>query len=65
VPWCEQCNAFHEPERLADGGACPGCGTVIAEPIKVPWHFKLLVVATVIYLGWRFAQGIGWVIHHL
>lgn len=22
----------------------------------VPWHFKLMVVALVVYLGWRFAE---------
>jgi hypothetical protein len=23
---------------------------------KTPWHFKLLVVALVLYLGWRFSD---------
>ena len=23
---------------------------------RVPWHFKLMVVLLVIYLGWRFVQ---------
>lgn len=23
---------------------------------KVPWHFKLMIVALVVYLGWRFVQ---------
>jgi hypothetical protein len=23
---------------------------------KVPWHFKLMVVALVVYLGWRLVQ---------
>ncbi len=27
---------------------------------KVPWHFWLLIAATVIYLGWRAFQGIEW-----
>ncbi len=65
MPWCEECKAFHQPEALAAGGACPGCGTVIGDPPKVPWHFKLLVVATVVYLGWRAAQGIAWVVGRL
>ena len=26
------------------------------EDESTPWHFKLLVVATVVYLGWRFIQ---------
>ena len=39
-------------------GSCPTCGRQIGEPAKVPWHFKLLVVATVLYLGFRAWQGI-------
>jgi hypothetical protein len=27
---------------------------------KVPWHFWLLLVAVVVYLGWRLVQGIEW-----
>jgi hypothetical protein len=23
---------------------------------KAPWHFKVLIVVTVVYLGWRFAE---------
>ena len=26
---------------------------------KVPWHFKLMVVALVVYLAWRFVQLAG------
>ena len=29
------------------------------EDAKAPWHFKLLMVALVIYLGWRLLQLIG------
>ena len=32
---------------------------------KAPWHFKVLVVGSVIYLGYRLYQGIGWLIHHV
>jgi hypothetical protein len=32
--------------------------------VKAPWHFKVLVVGTVVYLGYRLYQGIGWLIHH-
>jgi hypothetical protein len=31
---------------------------------RAPWHFKILAVGTVIYLGWRLYQGIGWLVHH-
>ena len=40
-------------------------GTVIAPPARTPWHFKLLLVALVIYLGYRALQGIEWVVHHV
>jgi len=30
-----------------------------------PWHFKMIAVGTVIYLGYRTYQGITWVIHHV
>ena len=32
---------------------------------KAPWHFKLMIVAVSVYLLWRLAQAIGWLIHHL
>ena len=27
---------------------------------KVPWHFWVLLIAVVVYLGWRFIQLLGW-----
>jgi hypothetical protein len=32
---------------------------------KAPWHFKFIVVGSVVYLGWRLYQGISWLAHHL
>ncbi|MCU1345857.1 MAG: hypothetical protein JWL70_2123 [Acidimicrobiia bacterium] len=32
---------------------------------KTPWHFKLLVIAIIAYLGWRLVQGIVWVSGHM
>ncbi len=32
---------------------------------RAPWHFKVLLVGTVVYLGWRLYQGIGWLVHHV
>lgn len=29
---------------------------------KVPWHFWLLIAATVLYLGWRAIEGIDWLL---
>jgi hypothetical protein len=64
MPWCDDCSRFYNPPSLSEKGECPTCGRVIAEPqdLKVPWHFKLLVVATVLYLGFRAYQGIAWLV---
>jgi hypothetical protein len=46
-------------------GRCPTCGRDLEapEPVrdgdhgadeKAPWHFKLMVIALVVYLVWRF-----------
>jgi hypothetical protein len=51
-------------------GACPTCGRVLSQPpvpstttrSGAPWHFKLLLVALVIYLAYRGYQGIVWVL---
>jgi hypothetical protein len=50
---------------LEENGECPDCHAVIGEPAHVPWHFKLLVVAVVLYLGFRAWQGVDWLVHHL
>lgn len=34
------------------------------EEFTTPWHFKLLLLALVLYLGWRAFQGIEWLIRH-
>jgi hypothetical protein len=31
----------------------------------VPWHFKLMLGALAIYLGYRALQGVEWVVQHL
>ena len=62
MPWCETCTKFQPPAALTETGACPDCDTVIGEPPKVPWHFKLLVLALVLYLGWRLWQLAVWLL---
>lgn len=68
MPWCEACSRFWTPSSLREDGSCPSCGRAIAEreaeppPPGAPWHFKLLVVAVVLYLGWRLVQAIGWLL---
>jgi hypothetical protein len=70
VPWCEPCGRFYNPNTLSADGTCPADHPV-ADPAendkgdaatKVPWHFWLLVVALVLYLGWRVVQGVGWLV---
>lgn len=72
MPWCATCDRFFNPNSLQADGSCPTCGTVVGEPRMAdasaggaPWHFKLLVAATAVYLSWRLIQGIAWVGHHL
>lgn len=68
MPYCEDCQKYWTPNSLPEDGRCPTCGAQVAEPNPVdddddeytaPWHFKLLVVLTVVYLGWRFLQLAG------
>jgi hypothetical protein len=65
LPWCEQCDQRIESEELADDGTCPTCGTVPLEHRKSPWYFKFMLIASVIYLGYRAFQGVTWVVHHI
>ncbi len=65
MPWCETCSKFWNPPSMGKGGECPSCGQVIAPPRKAPWHFKMLLGGTVVYLGYRAYQGVEWVLHHV
>ncbi len=67
MPWCEECAKYMAPSAMRPDGTCPTCGSDVETPTlratdegdddeRAPWHFKLLVVMTVIYLAWRFFQ---------
>lgn len=71
MPWCEDCSKYWAPSSMNDDGTCPRCGADLEPPAlaatpdaagddvtvaKTPWHFKLMVVALVLYLGWRFVE---------
>ncbi len=62
MPFCENCARFQESDSVGRKGECPTCGAIIAPPKKAPWHFKLLIVATIIYLLYRFIQLILWIL---
>jgi hypothetical protein len=63
MPWCEECAKYWTPNSMNEDGTCPTCHQEVEAPTteaadeeKAPWHFKLMVVVLVIYLGWRFVQ---------
>ena len=67
MPWCEECAKYYTPNSVNEDGTCPKCGDAIQAPEgspevdtaadeKAPWHFKLMVVLVVVYLGWRLVQ---------
>ena len=62
MPHCDTCDRFYNPNTLRPDGSCPACGRPVGErltrfeTVGAPWHFKVLLVATVVYLGWRFVQ---------
>jgi DNA-directed RNA polymerase subunit RPC12/RpoP len=67
MPWCDECDKLVEDDELTEDGACPTCGTDLVEPARrpTPWYFKFMIVASVIYLGYRAFQGVTWVVHHI
>jgi len=70
MPWCSDCEKYWAPSSMNDDGSCPRCGTDLDQPAiavrtdgeqstedeKTPWHFKVMIVAIVGYLGWRFIE---------
>jgi hypothetical protein len=65
MPWCDDCQKFWNPNSMPENGTCPTCDRQISLPQKSPWHFKLLLVAVSLYLGWRLVQGVAWVVQHV
>ena len=66
MPWCEDSAKYWAPSAMTPDGRCPTCGRDLETPArrdeetaadeKAPWHFKLMVVALVVYLVWRFYE---------
>jgi len=65
VPWCEECDQRLEDDQVDEDGTCLNCGSETVEHRSTPWYFKFMLVASVIYLGWRAFQGVTWVVHHV
>jgi len=54
---CPQCDAdLLAPDPEPDPDAEAGAAGEEDDDSGVPWHFKLMVVLLVVYLGWRFWQ---------
>ena len=64
MAWCDHCDRLVDDEQLVDG-RCPRCGEVLGpqERTPLPWRFRVLIAATVIYLIWRTYQLISWLSH--
>lgn len=68
MPWCDTCDAYLSPNSVDADGTCPTCHNEVDHSDKitetetpVPWHFWIVLVALVAYLGWRLIQGIAWI----
>ena len=68
MPWCDDCDKYLAPNAVDTDGTCPACHHEVdtgdlgagEAPVRAPWHFWVMVVALVAYLGWRVVQGAAW-----
>lgn len=65
MPWCDDCQKYWAPSSMNADGSCPRCGADLDTPPlaarsdadeRAPWHFKLMIVALVVYLVYRFGS---------
>ena len=63
MPWCDECDRLVEDEDLTDDGTCPHCGDLLTGQRPIPWKFRIMIGATVIYLGYRAYQLVTWIVH--
>ena len=69
MPWCDTCDEYRAPTALTTEGCCAACDSTVDKtdlknpaPTKAPWHFWVMVVALVLYLGWRLIEAGLWVL---
>lgn len=72
MPWCDDCDKYLAPNAVETDGTCPACHAEVdnqdrnVQPTtKAPWHFWLMVVALVAYLGWRLIEAGLWIVESL
>ena len=59
-PFCEQIVDYKRSLKAEAARAAGRPLEEVNDAPPVPWHLKLLLAATVVYLGWRAYQGIEW-----
>ena len=71
MPWCDTCDEYRAPTALNADGCCDICEQSVditdlknPAPTKAPWHFWVMVLALVAYLGWRLLQAAIWLAGH-
>jgi len=64
--WCDTCIAEIDATTIGDDGCCPRCGSILIAPERRPIKPSMwfMLVASVIYLGYRIFQGVEWLSHH-
>lgn len=69
MPWCDSCDKYLAPNAVSEDGTCPTCEADVdtadlKEPdrVKAPWHFWMMLVALVLYLGFRLIQFVIWLL---
>ena len=67
MPWCDDCSKFWDDESVTTAdGACPTCGRALPLSRKgVPWHFKLMLAALVVYMVYRIYWLAEWLPKHI
>jgi uncharacterized paraquat-inducible protein A len=65
MPWCDVCDRLVDDDDMVEG-SCPTCHENLTDAPRgpLPWRFRFMIAATVVYLGWRIYQGISWLQHH-
>ena len=53
----------HKPDETPARAAMEADQAGEEELGPIPLHLKIMGVALVVYLGWRFFQGVEWIIH--
>jgi hypothetical protein len=61
---CPRCGGTVDPGR-ARGTPSASVAEDDDAPLPLPWHFKMLVGALVLYLGWRAYEGVEWLVHQV